>query len=83
MYAVSSAPDEAAVEAMRGQIAGVIAALSPYEAGRLLNFADQPVDTAGVFSPESFARLQKVKAQYDPDGVMHPNHPVAPGRAGE
>ena len=76
LYAVASPPNEDAAETMRGQIAAVISALSPHEAGRLLNFADQPLDTAGAFSPESFSHLQKVKAQYDPDGVMHANHQV-------
>ena len=62
---------------MSGQIAGVIGALEAHEAGHMLNFVEQPFDTAGVFPEDVEDRLRKVKAAYDPDGVMHANHAVA------
>ena len=73
-------PQEA--EAMRRQISLITGALAPYEAGRLLNFVDQPYDVAGAFSADALRRLREVKAAYDPHEVMHANHPVAPARGG-
>jgi FAD/FMN-containing dehydrogenase len=65
-------------QALVGQITAVTHALAPYDAGRALNFTEQPFDPAAAFPPESYERLRKVKGEYDPDGVMHANHPLPP-----
>jgi FAD/FMN-containing dehydrogenase len=41
-----------------------------------LNFADRPVDPARLFGPDTFARLQAVKAAYDPRQLLVSNHPI-------
>ena len=73
---VPHSPEDA--EAVGEQIARVTDALAPYEAGRTLNFVEQPIDAAEAFTDEVYRRLQQVKREYDPDGVMHANHPVTP-----
>jgi hypothetical protein len=61
------------------RLAQVKAALAPWRAkGAYLNFAESPTDTSTVFSPDAFAALQAVKAEYDPQDLIHANHPIAP-----
>ena len=45
--------------------------------GRYLNFVEEAYDLREVFGDEGFARLQAVKAEHDPDGVFHANHPIS------
>jgi Berberine and berberine like len=54
------------------------AALAPWDAGNLLNFADRPADPAGMFTDEAYRRLREVKSKYDPDDVIHANHEIPP-----
>jgi hypothetical protein len=41
-----------------------------------LNFAEHAVDTAKGFDKESYARLQALRAQLDPHGLMVSNHAI-------
>ena len=50
----------------------------PYASGRYLNFVEEACDLREVFGDEAFRRLQAVKAEYDPAGVFHANHQIAP-----
>jgi len=56
--------------------------MAPYEGGRqYLNFAEQKgTDVRGFYSPETYDRLRRVKAQYDPDEVFRANHAITPKR---
>jgi FAD/FMN-containing dehydrogenase len=54
------------------------AALAPWAAGRLLNFAERPADPAGMFTDEAYRRLRDVKSQYDPDNLIQANHEIPP-----
>jgi hypothetical protein len=76
MFAVGSPFSTEEADAMRDTIGRVLDALAPHDAGRLLNFVEEPYDVAGAFPAEAFDRLRAVKAAYDPDDVMHANHPV-------
>ncbi|MCW3003022.1 MAG: FAD-binding oxidoreductase [Conexibacter sp.] len=61
------------------RLAQVKAALAPWKAEQpYLNFAESPTDTSTAFSEEAFAKLQAVKAKYDPYDVIHSNHEIAP-----
>jgi hypothetical protein len=55
-------------------------AMAPYEGGRqYLNFAEQKgTDVRGFYTPETYDRLRRVKAQYDPDEVLRANHAISP-----
>jgi FAD binding domain/Berberine and berberine like len=55
----------------------VSAALEPWDSGvKYANFVDVPVDTRGCFPPETFDRLQEIKARYDGHDLFRANHPI-------
>ena len=76
-FALGSPMAPGSAEQMVDRISQLTEALSAHDAGRLLNFVEQPYDTTAAFPGDAYRRLQEVKAAYDPDGVMHANHPVA------
>ena len=79
LYAVGMAmgPDMAA--ATGAHVTKVHEALEPWSSGRrYLNFVDVPAPAALSFDDETYARLQSVRAQYDPDDLFRANHEVAP-----
>ena len=52
-------------------------ALAPWDSGvKFANFVDVPIDTRTCYPPETFDRLQEVKARYDPDDLFRANHPI-------
>ena len=52
-------------------------ALEPWDSGvKFANFIDVPMDTRMCYPPETFDRLQAVKARYDPDDLFRANHPI-------
>ena len=56
-------------------------ALAPWDAGRAyLNFAELSTTGQRLFGAETYARLRRVKAAYDPQDVIRSNHPVPPAR---
>jgi hypothetical protein len=60
-------------------LAQVKAALAPWKAtAPYLNFAEGATDVSTAFGAQDFARLQAVKAEYDPYDLIHANHAVAP-----
>jgi FAD/FMN-containing dehydrogenase len=81
MFAVGMAmsPDmKAAVEAHASRLA---AALSDHHsASGYLNFAEAPMDAAGLYDDHSYARLREVKAAYDAGDLFRSNHPIPPAR---
>ncbi len=47
--------------------------------GRSLNFSFGPLDEDGVrsaFAPADYERLTRLRARYDPHGLLHANHRV-------
>jgi hypothetical protein len=52
-------------------------ALEPWDSGvRYANFSDAPTDTRLCYAPETFDRLQEVKARYDPEDMFRANHAI-------
>ena len=63
-------------------LAGIAAALAPYDDGRrYLNFTETSTDAARFFGPEAYQRLRAVKAAYDPENRFRANHPIPAARA--
>lgn len=49
--------------------------------GRSLNFSFGPLDAAGVragFEPETYRKLARLRARYDPHTLLHCNHAIPP-----
>lgn len=58
-----------------------IAALAPWANGRAQpDFAERTFDTATAFTPQAWDRLRRLRAAYDPRGMLRAVHPV-PGPA--
>ncbi len=56
-------------------------AMAPFGRGRnYLNFAEQRVDTSTLYGETAYDRLQRIRAQVDPDGFLHANHQIPRAR---
>jgi hypothetical protein len=43
-----------------------------------MNFTERRADPGELFDATTYARLRRVKAEYDPDDVIHGNHSIPP-----
>ena len=59
--------------------AAVLAALEPWSGPLYMNFSEEQVQPDRLFSPETVARLMRVKATYDPGDVIRANHQIPVG----
>jgi len=59
-------------------------ALAPWESERAyFNFSERPLDAARLYPPQTYRRLRRIKAAYDPGELFVSNHPIpalAPAR---
>jgi FAD/FMN-containing dehydrogenase len=79
--AVAIAHDRDAAEAGAAAAQRLSAALEPWTSERrYLSFTSKPVDARLGFEPAAYRRLQRIKAEVDPDGAFLANHPVGPAR---
>lgn len=77
LFAVAITPDAATLRAARDGVDAVQQAMAPWSTGgSYLNFAERPASGAALFGGETYARLQAVKAVYDPGDLIRANHPV-------
>jgi hypothetical protein len=62
---------------LRGELAGLRAALAPWINGRGYgNFREQPGPAEQFFDPDSLARLRAIVDRWDPEQLLQANHPV-------
>lgn len=81
MFAVGLAPTREAVAAMREQTRAAKDALTAWHASYdYYDLVETPAAASAVLPPASYERLRKIKAAYDPDGVIISVHPVWPAR---
>ncbi|MGN9910138.1 FAD-binding oxidoreductase [Phytohabitans sp. LJ34] len=68
------------VEAARPGLAAIWARLTPHASGAYANFLASATeeDVAAVYPAETYGRLAKAKAQYDPGNLFSRNHNVRP-----
>jgi hypothetical protein len=70
-------PDVDASAAVDRSVRIVLEALGPWDSGRrYLNFAESRMDPRSIFPPESYDRLKRAKATYDPTDLFTANHPI-------
>jgi FAD/FMN-containing dehydrogenase len=76
--AIGVIPTRESALAVERSTAAVRAALAPWLAGRhYANFGRPDAPLREFHSPETLARLERVKAQYDPDDLIRSARPVA------
>lgn len=66
-------------ETVREVHRAALAPLADAAVGRSLNFSFGPLDQDGVrsaFAPADYERLTRLRARYDPHGLLHANHRV-------
>ena len=81
MFAGGLTPTPELAAAVRAQVQVVKDALAAWHAGYdYYNFEETPAPASAVLPPASYHRLQKIKADYDPDQAIISAHPVWPVR---
>jgi Berberine and berberine like len=71
-----------AAAAMEARLGTLFERLRPWDSGRLYaNFAKGPADPRAFFPADTYRRLQRVKADVDPDDLFLAIHPI-PARVG-
>jgi hypothetical protein len=79
MFAVGFTPTPEAGVAVRAAVDAVQTRLAPWSTGSVyLNFAERHKAGTALFGADTYHRLQRVKAAYDPADLIRSNHPVAP-----
>jgi len=78
VYAVGMAGDPASKARVERHVGALIEALQPWDAGTTyFNFADSPTDAGRLYPEHVEHRLRRVKATYDPSGLIHSSHAIA------
>jgi hypothetical protein len=62
------------------RLAELAAAVAPHRAGDYANLVEEPADASAFFDAATWDRLERVKADWDPDDVVVGTHHV-PARA--
>jgi FAD/FMN-containing dehydrogenase len=79
LFGVNIVPVPEAMPPSKQWLGAIQEAMTPWDAGRYLNFSDQSEDIGVAFPPETVERLRAAKAKYDPENLFHASHPVTTG----
>jgi FAD/FMN-containing dehydrogenase len=76
-FGVSVTPTpESAIE-LEAHLHRYVTALEPFGHGKqYLNFAEAKTDVSSFYGETAYARLRRVRAQADPDGIFRGNHEI-------
>jgi hypothetical protein len=78
VFAVGIAGDLEGKAAVERHVDAVLAALRPWDAGTIyFNFTERPAAGRRIYPEHVEHRLRRVKAAYDPSGLIRSNHPIA------
>lgn len=82
MLGLGVVPEPGAKPAVTAELEGLSSAVARHRAGDYPSFVEEPADASAFFDPDTWERLRRVKALYDPHDVFKANHPIpAPGPA--
>ena len=77
LFAGGLTPTQELAAAARGDVQAVKDAVGPWHAGYdYYNFEETPAPASTVLPPDSYHRLQQIKASYDPDQAIISAHPI-------
>jgi FAD/FMN-containing dehydrogenase len=74
-------PDAGSVAPVRAALERLEQAVLPWRAGDYPNFVERPTDASRFFDAETWDRLRRVKAQYDPSDLLRGNHRIPPAES--
>jgi hypothetical protein len=78
LVALGVPEDEASDIAVRTYLESLDRAVLPYNVGDYPNFVMEPTDASRFFDADTWARLRRVKALYDPTDLFKGNHHIPP-----
>jgi hypothetical protein len=79
MYGVGMTPTPDLAAPVRDHLDEVKVALEPWSSSQMLiNLTETPELPERFWAPDTYLRLQNVKALFDPHDVIQSNHPIAP-----
>jgi len=77
MFAAGLAPTPEIAAAVSEAVDRAKTALAPWESDRTyFNFSEQPIDAARLYPPQTYKRLRRIKAAYDPGDLFVANHAI-------
>jgi FAD/FMN-containing dehydrogenase len=76
MFAAGMAAEPAMTTANEAQLALLANAVAPHKAGQYANFVERKADASSFFPADTYARLRRVKGEYDPDRLFRANHEI-------
>lgn len=80
MLSLGVVPIPEAEPIVREALAGVAGTVADHRVGDYPNFVMTRADASAFFDADTWARLRRVKAAYDPADLVRGNHHVPPGR---
>jgi FAD/FMN-containing dehydrogenase len=81
MFAAGPTPTAESHAAVDDAIDRAKAALGPWESARTyFNFSERPIDANRLYPAETYQRLRRIKAVYDPSELFVSNHPITPAQ---
>ena len=78
MLSLGVVPDPSIGPAVEAGLEALFSTVLPQRVGDYPNFVMTPTDASGFFDADTWSRLQRVKAHYDPRNVFRGNHQVPP-----
>ncbi|MFC7493387.1 MULTISPECIES: FAD-binding oxidoreductase [unclassified Nocardioides] len=78
MLSLGVVPEPAAEPTVRDALDGIAATVADQRVGDYPNFVMNPADVSTFFDPQTWERLRRVKAAYDPEDLVRGNHHVPP-----
>jgi FAD/FMN-containing dehydrogenase len=79
-FAAGMAMDAEMKAAVEAALVPLMEAMAPYGSdAAYLNFAERKTDPRAFYGELNYARLKRVKAQYDPSNVFRANHEIVAG----
>jgi FAD/FMN-containing dehydrogenase len=70
--------DEASEATAKAYLGSLDRAVRPYRTGDYPNFVMEPADASRFFDEDTWSRLRRVKALYDPSDLFRGNHHIPP-----